>query len=44
MKQWHLTTEPWTFVVGADGLIRAKFMGSVSAGELEAAVKRFLVR
>jgi hypothetical protein len=44
MKQWHLTTEPWTFVVGADGLIRAKFMGSVSAGELEAAVKRFLLR
>ena len=43
MKQWHLTTEPWTFVVGRDGRIKAKFMGSVSAGELAAAVRRFLL-
>jgi hypothetical protein len=44
MKQWHLTTEPWTFVVGADGRIKAKFMGSVSAPELEAAVRQVLRR
>lgn len=42
MRQWNLHTEPWTFVVGADGRIKAKFMGSVSASELEAAVRRFL--
>jgi hypothetical protein len=42
MKQWNLHTEPWTFVVGADGRIKAKFMGSVSAAELTAAVRRFL--
>ena len=44
MKQWHLATEPWTFVVGADGRIKAKFMGSVSARELEAAVRQVLLR
>jgi hypothetical protein len=43
MKQWNLHTEPWTFVVGADGRVKAKFMGSVSAGELAAAVRRFLL-
>ena len=43
MKQWHLSTEPWTFVVGADGRIKAKFMGSLSAPELEAAVSRLLL-
>lgn len=42
MRQWGLSTEPWTFLVGADGRVKAKFMGSVSAGELEAAVHRFL--
>ncbi|HEX6491639.1 MAG TPA: hypothetical protein VF002_09750 [Gaiellaceae bacterium] len=42
MKQWGLQTEPWTFVVGRDGRIKAKFEGSVSAGELEAALRRFL--
>jgi hypothetical protein len=44
MRQWNLHTEPWTFVVGADGRIKAKFMGSVSAGELTTAVRRFLLR
>ncbi len=44
MKEWHLSTEPWTFVVGADGRIKAKFMGSVSARELAAAVRQFLLR
>ena len=44
ITQWHLTTEPWTFLIGADGRIKAKFMGSVSARELEAAVDRFLLR
>jgi hypothetical protein len=43
MRQWNLHTEPWTFVVGADGRIKAKFVGSVSAAELTAAVRRFLL-
>jgi hypothetical protein len=41
--QWHLPTEPWTFLVGGDGRIKAKFEGSVSARELTAAVRRNLL-
>lgn len=41
-KEWHLTTEPWTFLVGADGRIKARFEGSVSADELAASVSRLL--
>jgi len=40
MKQWGLRSEPWTFVVGRDGRVKAKFEGSVSASELAAAVRR----
>jgi hypothetical protein len=42
MREWHLPTEPWTFLVGGDGRVKAKFEAAVSAGELESAVKRFL--
>jgi hypothetical protein len=42
VKEWHLPSEPWTFLVGADGRIKAKFEGSVSLGELSAAIRRFL--
>ena len=38
MKEWNLPSEPWVFVVGDDGLIKAKFEGSASADELERAV------
>ena len=38
MQEWRLTTEPWTFVVGSDGKISARFEGPVSVRELEAAV------
>jgi hypothetical protein len=41
MRKWGLRSEPWTFLVGADGVIKAKFEGSVSADELEAAIRRF---
>lgn len=41
-RQWHLPTEPWTFLVGRDGRIKARFEGSVSAGELAEAVRRYL--
>ena len=42
VRRWHLPSEPWTFLVGSDGRIKAKFEGSVSVGELTAAVRRFL--
>ena len=42
MREWHLLTEPWVFLVGRDGRIKAKFEGSVSVGELTAAVRRYL--
>jgi len=42
MRQWGLRSEPWTFLVGRDGRVKAKFEGSVSARELEAAVRRLL--
>jgi hypothetical protein len=41
--QWRLPTEPWTFLVGRDGRIKAKFEGSVSASELGAAVRAKLL-
>lgn len=39
--QWHLPSEPWTFVVGRDGRIKAKFEGALSVGELSSAVRRY---
>jgi len=41
-KQWHLPTEPWTFLVGKDRRIKQRFEGSVSVGELVVAVHRYL--
>jgi hypothetical protein len=35
---WGLPTEPWLFVVGADGRVAARFEGAFSAEELDAAV------
>jgi hypothetical protein len=42
-REWHLPTEPWTFLVGRDGRIKARFEGSVSVDELAAAVRRYLL-
>jgi hypothetical protein len=42
VEEWGLPSEPWVFLVGPDGRIRAKFEGAVSERELEAAVRRFL--
>ena len=42
MKEWHLQTEPWVFLVRRSGTIAAKFEGSVSVAELTAAVRRYL--
>jgi len=38
VRQWHLPSEPWTFLVGRDGRIKAKFEGSMSVRELAQAV------
>jgi hypothetical protein len=43
MRQWRLITEPWVFLVGRDGLVKAKFEGSVSQAELAAAVRQKLL-
>jgi hypothetical protein len=43
MREWRLPTEPWTFLVGSDGRIKAKFEGPVSVGELAAAVRSRLL-
>ena len=43
-KEWHLPSEPWTFLVGPDGKIRERFEGTVSVNELDAAVKNTFSR
>lgn len=35
---WHLPSEPWTFVIDRNGIVRARFEGALSVGELERAV------
>lgn len=42
VREWRLPGEPWTFLVGRDGRIKAKFEGSVSARELNGAIQRSL--
>jgi hypothetical protein len=43
VKQWHLPSEPWTFLVSADGRIKAKYEAAVSLAELSAAIRRYLL-
>jgi len=38
-KQWGLPSEPWIFVVGADGKLAAAFEGAVGTDELTAAIQ-----
>jgi hypothetical protein len=38
VREWKLPSEPWVFLVGADGKIKARFEGTVSVRELDAAV------
>ena len=42
MREWSLETEPWTFVVGADGKVVDRYEGPVSVAELEAALMALL--
>jgi hypothetical protein len=43
VQEWRLPREPWTFLVGQEGRIKAKFEGSESVAELFKAVRRYLV-
>jgi hypothetical protein len=43
VKEWTLPSEPWVFVVGADGRIRERFEGTVSVRELDASVRHHLL-
>lgn len=43
MREWSLPTEPWTFLVGGDGKIAARFEGTLSVQELEQAVREKLL-
>ena len=38
VREWKLPSEPWVFVVGADGKITDRFEGTVSVRELDEAV------
>jgi hypothetical protein len=42
VREWGLPSEPWTFLVGSDGKIKAKYEGAVSSRELESAVRHLL--
>jgi hypothetical protein len=42
VEEWDLRSEPWTFVVDGEGMIRARFEGLVTRGELESAVREAL--
>jgi hypothetical protein len=42
-KEWRLPSEPFVFLVGRDGRIKGRFEGSVSVGELSAAVRQDLL-
>lgn len=43
VEEWGLPTEPYTFLVGADGIVAARFEGLVTVGELEQAVRELLL-
>jgi hypothetical protein len=41
-QTWGLATEPWTFVIDGDGIIRARFEGPVVASQVEDALQPLL--
>ncbi len=44
VAEWGLPSEPWTFVIDADGAIAAKYEGFVGESELDAAIWEVLER
>ena len=43
VREWRLPTEPWTFLVGADGRVKRRIEGAFSVRELEQAVRETLL-
>ena len=41
-REWGIQSEPWIFVVDAEGRVAAKFEGIVAAGEVEQALETAL--
>ena len=39
LTEWGLPSEPWTFVMDGDGIVRAKFESFTTRDELEAALR-----
>jgi hypothetical protein len=39
MNDWKLATEPWTFLVDGQGIIKQKYEGGITFSELEPALK-----
>ena len=44
VTEWRLPTEPWVFVVDDKGIVRDRFEGAVSVGELDRSIRRNLLR
>jgi len=42
VQEWKLPSEPWVFLVGADGKVRDRLEGTVSVRELDASVRQHL--
>ena len=42
VEEWRLVSEPWTFIVDGEGIIRGKFEGLVTVRELEQALQQTL--
>jgi hypothetical protein len=42
LRTYNLPTEPWTFLIGADGIIKDRIEGAYGVSELEEAVKKIL--
>ena len=40
MSDWKLRTEPWTFLVDAEGVIQARYEGGITFAELEPALEQ----
>jgi len=43
VDEWHLPSDPWTFIVDKTGVVRDRFEGSAPVDELEPALKSVLV-
>jgi hypothetical protein len=42
VAEWRLASEPWVFIVDAEGIIRAKFEGLITVRELQVALEPLL--